>query len=172
MYPNTVVNHDRTKIAGTIKVPQTIPWEVGVVLESVVIRALGGVAAVRWLVGATERVAYVTNRRGFESVRAGGEPQHTVGVPLLDVFIDEGSVSDGQVPDWTALKAFRAFRPTSQLSSTMMAKRGPLRLPGTFEEALGDLLKVKPRDKGAKVASPKRKRKAVKTTKGSSVRRP
>jgi hypothetical protein len=42
-----------------------------------------------------------------------------------------------------------------------MAKRELLKLPGTFEEALGDLLKVKPPEKGEKKPAAKRKRNAM-----------
>lgn len=42
-----------------------------------------------------------------------------------------------------------------------MAKRELLKLPGTFEEALGDLLKVKPPEKGEKVPAPKQRNPAV-----------
>jgi hypothetical protein len=41
-----------------------------------------------------------------------------------------------------------------------MAKRDLLKLPGTFDEALSDLLKVKPPEKGEKKPAPKRKVKA------------
>ena len=73
--------------------------------EMVVVRVFGGSALVRWLIGTTETVGYITTASGADAVRAGTEPVAVVGFPRSDVFRAERAtlVRDGDHPDWDTL---------------------------------------------------------------------
>lgn len=76
--------------------------------KTVVVRVCGGDALVRWVVGATRTVAYITTAVGAEAVRAGREPEVVIGFPRSDVFLapSVGVISDGDRPDWSGLEPF------------------------------------------------------------------
>ena len=69
--------------------------------EHVVVKAFGGSALVRWLIGASNVVAEITNDEGAEIVRMGCQPV-AVGFPLRDVFRIKTNerISDGDKPNW------------------------------------------------------------------------
>jgi hypothetical protein len=72
--------------------------------ETVIVRGLGGLAAIRWMIGTTERVAYITNAAGREAVKLGAEPSAVVGVPLADVFKANPDIKDDECPNWERLE--------------------------------------------------------------------
>jgi hypothetical protein len=54
--------------------------------ERVVIKDFSGDLLIRWMVGRTGRVAYVTDDDGAAAVKAGLTPEYVVGFPLSDVY--------------------------------------------------------------------------------------
>jgi hypothetical protein len=69
--------------------------------EVVVVKAFGGIALNRWMLGHDTSVADITNEAGAAAAAAGREPEHVVGFPIADVYRPpEIPVRDGETPDW------------------------------------------------------------------------
>lgn len=72
--------------------------------QRVLVRAAGGVALFRWMVGLGKRVAYITTDAGMEARREGKEAP-CVGFPITDIFPENSRIREGDVPEWRELTA-------------------------------------------------------------------
>jgi hypothetical protein len=73
--------------------------------EIVVVKAFGGQALVRWLVGLTQSVAEITDDAGAQAVRDGRRPIASVGFRRSDVFVADPvtRIRDGDYPNWDTM---------------------------------------------------------------------
>jgi hypothetical protein len=74
--------------------------------EIVVIKDFEGRGWRRFLVGAAGPVAAITNADGAAAIADGRQPEFTVGFPLCDVYVDDGSIRiiDGEAQNWSMFK--------------------------------------------------------------------
>jgi hypothetical protein len=74
--------------------------------ELVVIKAFGGMALVRLMIGVLPTVAKITDDAGASEIASGRDPQFVVGFPLQDVFElpDARSIADGDSPNWSEFR--------------------------------------------------------------------
>jgi len=74
--------------------------------EVVAVKDFKGRLLIRWLVGTTPDVAYVTDKQGASAVEAGAEAAYTVGFPLADVYYQLPSIRtpEGKEPEWALFR--------------------------------------------------------------------
>ena len=66
------------------------------------LRALGGLALVRWFVASGDRVAYVTDDLGLEAMERNEPTNRVIGFPWEDVFLCQPGMADGARVDWSS----------------------------------------------------------------------